>query len=393
MRQILIGTGNPGKVQDMVELLEKRGMTAVSGEGYAIDPDENGQAPAENAAIKAKAYCAASGLPTLSFDSGLCFLDLPMEDPRQPGLHVRRVESRQLSDEEMLAHYRALAHEMGGSILCQWVTGFAAAMPDGRVLSGDDREGQPTAWQFYLVDEPQGPPCAGKPLHTISVEADSGVYFSLRKQDGSSVQRRRAVRERAADALEDLIFGAVCLENLQLQWPAEMAPRIALANGIAAEKAVSFSGRMNRLERLRVIVDAVLDKLNPSREAYQHLYGVSTLAVMLARCRGADPELAAMAGMLHDYYGYISGDTKDHAHRCPPLARTVLQAVGVTPSEQHRVCRAIYEHSDKAGRHPLLSEILIDADVLQHGLYDPAAPVSRKEQARFAALSAELGMK
>lgn len=392
MIEILIGTGNPGKMADMLPLAKERGMVCRSGEAYDIDPDENGSTPAENATIKAKAYCEASGLPTLSFDSGLYFTELSMNDPRQPGLYVRRVNGKRLSDEETTDHYIGLVKEMGHPILCQWVTGFAVAMPDGRIISGDDREGQSRSWQFYLVDEPKGPPSVGKPLHCISVEADSGQYFGLREKDGSSAVRRKAVRMRALDMLEDLLYGEVELDDLQLNWPQETAPRIALAKKIAAETAAKQPDDLDRLEKLHHIVDAVLDELNPVREAYQHLYGVATLATMLAKRRGADPELAAMAGMLHDYYGYVSGDTEDHAHRCPPLAKTVLDLCDVTGEEQYRICRAIYEHSDKAGTHPLLSEILIDADVLQHGLYNPNFTIKPKERARFDALSAEFGL-
>ncbi|MBR6790603.1 MAG: HD domain-containing protein [Oscillospiraceae bacterium] len=392
MTEILIGTGNPGKVLDMIPLAKERGMTVRDGAGYAVDPDENGSDPAENAAIKARAYAEASGMPTVSFDSGLYFVELPMDDPRQPGLFVRRVNGRRLSDEETTAHYIALVKEMGRPILCQWVTGFAAALPDGRVISGDDREGQPRDWQFYLVDEPKGPGSPGKPLHCISVEADSGVYFGLREKDGSSAVRRKAVRMRALDALEDLLYGEVGLKDLQLAWPKETAPRIILANMTASETAVMLPEGSGRLEKLHRIMDAVLDALHAPGEAYQHLYGVSAMAALLAKRRGADTELAAMAGLLHDSYGYISGDTEDHAHRCPPLAEYLLRLCGTDEEERHRICRAVYEHSDKAGRHPLLSEILIDADVLQHVLYDPGKPVKKSEKARFAALSAELGL-
>lgn len=392
MTEILIGTGNPGKLADMIPLAKERGMICRSGEAYAVDPEEDGSTPAENAAIKAKAYCEASGMPTLSFDSGLYFVELPMDDSRQPGLHVRRVNGRRLSDKETTEHYIGLVKEMGHPILCQWVTGFAAAMPDGRVISGDDREGQPRSWQFYLTDEPKGPPSVGKPLHCISVEADSGQYFGLREKDGSSAVRRKAVRMRALDALEKLIFGRVVLDGLDADWPKETAPRIVLVKRIAAETAATQPADLDRLEKLHYIVDAVLARVNPIREAYQHLYGVASMAALLAKRRGADPELAAMAGMLHDYYGYVSGDTEDHAHRCPPLAKTVLELCGVTKEEQYRICRAIYEHSDKAGTHPLLSEILIDADVLQHGLYNPNFAIKSKERSRFDALMAELGV-
>lgn len=199
--RILIGSGNPGKSDEVRRFLQERGFETASGVDFPIDPEETGRTPAENAAIKAKAYCEASGLPTLSFDSGLYMLSLPPDDPRQPGLYVRRAKGRRMDDQEMLDYYIALAHELGGKVLCQWVTGFGAAMPDGRVVSGDDSEGQPLAWQFYLTDKPCGEPPVGKPLHCISVEADSGRYFSQREIDGSSAERGRCIRERALAAL------------------------------------------------------------------------------------------------------------------------------------------------------------------------------------------------
>lgn len=199
--RILIGSGNPGKVDEVAQFLQGRGFEAVSGTRFPIDPEETGSSPAENAAIKAKAYCEASNLPTLSFDSGLYILSLQPDDPRQPGLYVRRAAGRRMDDEEMLAYYMALAHELGGKALCQWVSGFGAALPDGRVVSGDDREGQPLSWQFYLTDKPRGELLVGKPLHCISVEADSGRYFSEREADGSSALRGRRIRERALAAL------------------------------------------------------------------------------------------------------------------------------------------------------------------------------------------------
>ena len=42
-------------------------------------------------------------------------------------------------------------------------------------------------------------------------------------------------------------------------------------------------------------------------KAMNHLHGVSFAAVMIARKRGENPELAAMAGLLHDVFAYKRG--------------------------------------------------------------------------------------
>ena len=72
---------------------------------------------------------------------------------------------------------------------------------------------------------------------------------------------------------------------------------------------------MSRLKELRKVVDAELNKMeNPDKRigAVNHLYGVSLAATMIAKKRGMDPELAAMAAMMHDLAAYKSGSYDDH---------------------------------------------------------------------------------
>ena len=54
--------------------------------GLDLDPEENGTTFAENARIKAEAFCKASGLPTVADDSGLCVDALNGE----PGVYSAR---------------------------------------------------------------------------------------------------------------------------------------------------------------------------------------------------------------------------------------------------------------------------------------------------------------
>ena len=85
---------------------------------------------------------------------------------------------------------------------------------------------------------------------------------------------------------------------------------------------------MSRLKDLRKYVDAELDRMQDSEKrisAAAHLYGVSLAAAMLAKRRGLDPELASMAGMLHDLHAYRTGSYDDHAHKGAELARQIRQ--------------------------------------------------------------------
>ena len=73
--------------------------------------NENGNTPLENAEIKARAYFETFHMPVFSCDSGLYFDEL--KDEEQPGIHVRRVNGKELSDEEMTEYYASLAKKYG----------------------------------------------------------------------------------------------------------------------------------------------------------------------------------------------------------------------------------------------------------------------------------------
>ena len=64
---------NAGKIKEMTDLLRPLGVDVLSAADVDIpEVEETGRTFEENALIKAKAGAAASGLPTLADDSGLC---------------------------------------------------------------------------------------------------------------------------------------------------------------------------------------------------------------------------------------------------------------------------------------------------------------------------------
>ena len=153
---------------------------------------------------------------------------------------------------------------------------------------------------------------------------------------------------------------------------------------------------MGRLKDLREIVNAELNRMENADKrisAVNHLYGVSLAATMIARKRGLDPELAAMAGMLHDLHAYRTGSYDDHAHKGAELARTILGELGQTDdAETDLICSAIYHHDDKLDVDGPMDEVLKDADVIHHCMNDLSKAVKDKEKARFTALCEEFGM-
>lgn len=153
---------------------------------------------------------------------------------------------------------------------------------------------------------------------------------------------------------------------------------------------------MSRLKELRTYVNAQLNRMEDADariSAVNHLYGVSLAAVMIARKRGLDPELAAMAAMLHDLHAYKSGSYDDHAHKGAALAEEILHELKLTNEEENRIiCSAIYHHDDKQTVDSPMDEVLKDADVIHHCLNDPSKAVKEKEKSRFENLCREFSI-
>lgn len=152
---------------------------------------------------------------------------------------------------------------------------------------------------------------------------------------------------------------------------------------------------MSRVKDLQKQVHKVLKGMDDNQKrasAIAHLHGVSLAAVMIAKKRGGDAELAAMAGLLHDLYAYKSGSYEDHARKGAEYAEEVLADLGITSEkETDIICSAIRHHDSKAEVHSPMDEILKDADVIHHSLGDPTKEIKAHEQARYEKLCEEFG--
>jgi len=153
---------------------------------------------------------------------------------------------------------------------------------------------------------------------------------------------------------------------------------------------------MNRVERVREKADEILLNMTDAAErrcAYVHTYGVAQACALLAARRGENAELAVAAAMLHDIYACATGDRPNHAHKGAEMARDILSGMALfSEAETDMICTAIRHHSDKAAVHSAFDELLKDADVLQHALYDPLAELRPREEARYNALKKELSL-
>lgn len=98
LRQLLLGTYNPGKVREIVSILADSGWSFCSLQNFPnLEPaEENGDTYSANAIIKAKAYAAATGLWALADDSGLEVAALG----NAPGVFSARYAGEGASDAE-----------------------------------------------------------------------------------------------------------------------------------------------------------------------------------------------------------------------------------------------------------------------------------------------------
>ena len=159
MRRQLEGTG--------IELLGLRDMPESP-----VNVDESGRSPLENARIKALTYYKQYGVPVFSCDSGLYIQQLPEE--LQPGTHVRNVNGKRLSDEEMTEYYSGLAKEYG-RLTARYLNAVCLVLSESKIheYMGDEISGN----SFYITDKPHYKKVEGYPLDRISLNIRTGKYY------------------------------------------------------------------------------------------------------------------------------------------------------------------------------------------------------------------------
>lgn len=176
--KVLIGTTNPSKLRRFEELLSDYDVEFCSLRDLEIceEPEEVGSTPEENAAIKARFYGRFCDKVVCN-DSGLYFDSLPLDDARQPGLHIRTPQGVRLSDEEMIDYYASLVASLGGSVLAYYLDGIAI-YNCGEISTYMENSDATRASSFYMVDKPTSARNPGWPLDSISINRNTMNYFT-----------------------------------------------------------------------------------------------------------------------------------------------------------------------------------------------------------------------
>ena len=177
--KLLYGTGNLAKLSAMRNRLEQLdieliGLNDMRAEGKIVPKViEDGNTPLENARLKAMAYYEAFQIPVFSCDSGLYFDNVP--DEVQPGVHVRNVNGKCLSDDEMIDYYSGLVKAYG-NLVARYRNAICFVMDNTHIYEA--MEPSMESEKFILTDKPHSTiRKEGFPLDSISLEINTNKYY------------------------------------------------------------------------------------------------------------------------------------------------------------------------------------------------------------------------
>ena len=188
--KLLFATTNPAKIKRYKSRLAENGIELITIKDLdlKLDINENGKNALENAYIKAKTYYDATKIITIGMDDNLFIEELPQE--KQPGTHVRRVNGKVLTDEEMIEYYSNLAKEYGGKLTAKWVYGMV-------IYNG--KEKKEYTWSkshFYFVDKPCDKRNPGYPLDSITVVPEYNKYYlDLTKEEKEEYKQNTNIND------------------------------------------------------------------------------------------------------------------------------------------------------------------------------------------------------
>lgn len=150
MQKIVLATNNPGKAKEFGQLLQEFGCEVVSQkEFFPGDVPETGLTFVENALIKARAACEASGLPAIADDSGLEVDALK----GAPGIYSARFAGPNASDADNL---QKLLQELQDVPTAQRTARFVCVIVYLRHALDPVPLISLGTWDGVILNEPQG---------------------------------------------------------------------------------------------------------------------------------------------------------------------------------------------------------------------------------------------
>jgi len=204
--KLLYGTGNPAKIAAMKRRLSELDIEIIGLKDLGKDIPkvvEDGSTPLENARKKALKYYEVFKMPVFSCDSGLYIDEIPRE--LQPGIHVRTINGKYLTDEEMLEYYSGLARKYG-DLTARYRNAICLVLDDEHIyqVMEESMASQP----FIITSVSHSIHKEGFPLDSLSIDIKTGkYYYDLEHDELDQV----AVEDGFLD-----FFRAYCVDNKEV---------------------------------------------------------------------------------------------------------------------------------------------------------------------------------
>jgi XTP/dITP diphosphohydrolase len=199
LRKLVIASGNPGKIREIDRILAPLELEVVAQAALGVSPAEEPHSTfVENALAKARHASAASGLPAIADDSGICVNALG----GAPGVYSARFAGTPLSDERNNA---TLLERMAGVMdrrahyYCVIVLMRQADDPQPLIAEGE--------WQGQIVISPRGK--RGFGYDPLFLDIQSGLTGAE-----LSASRKNRVSHRGK-AMRKLLRGMMQAASLQ----------------------------------------------------------------------------------------------------------------------------------------------------------------------------------
>lgn len=150
LRQVVLASGNPGKLKEFQHLLAALDIKMLPQSDFQVEPvEETGLTFVENAILKARHAAEISGLPVIADDSGIEVDALK----GQPGIYSARFAGEAASDadnnQKLLEQLQGLPSvQRTARFHCVLVYMRHAQDPVPLICHG--------AWEGYILEEPRG---------------------------------------------------------------------------------------------------------------------------------------------------------------------------------------------------------------------------------------------
>lgn len=126
-----------------------------------------------------------------------------------------------------------------------------------------------------------------------------------------------------------------------------------------------FIQHLERIDKLlNRLKDSVTVRDYPIIWERVHAISCAQLGRLLARERGVDIELAALACSLHDIGRWYTGRQENHALQGEEPVREFLANMLLSEGEKEEILEAVIHHSEKDKVGNPLGEVVKDADIL-----------------------------